>query len=132
MPDPRPSNGMTTYAPMTALDRQPNAETSSQQMPWKTDRENAPLSGHVQHRQASAVGFDGPTRDGKAEAQATPVRAALCERLEHRPGESRGKAAAVVLDVNQDAVSGAVSVQRDFATGMSEFERVLKEVVQRR
>ena len=51
-------------------------------MTWKVNFKNAPFSGHVQHRQASAVRLDGAPRDGKAEAQSTPVEAALRERLD--------------------------------------------------
>ena len=88
-------------------------------------------SWHVPHRQAPAFFLKGPPCDGEAEAQPTPVEATLREGLEHLFGESGWEAATVVLNVDVDAVSLCIRLQRHLGTRVSELKSVLKQIHQR-
>ena len=66
----------------------------------KAHGESASDSWHVAHAQAASFAANGTPGDCKTEAQPASVEAALRERSEHLLGESRWKATAVVLDVD--------------------------------
>ena len=76
--------------------------------------------------------LDRPARDGKPEAQAAAVGRVLRERGEQGIGLSLGKSAALVLDLDQHALRGAVGLQADVAMRPRELEGVLQQVGDRR
>ena len=98
----------------------------------KANPEDASDSWDVLHAQDTAGGNNALLRDGKAKSQATPVVTGLRERLEHSLNRSRGKPAAIVVDVDRDALEVRVHAQCDRGVRVGEFESVLKQVQQGR
>jgi hypothetical protein len=60
------------------------------------------------------------------------VRAAVRRRQKHLVRLARGKATAVILNVNKDAIAGRVGIQRDFGMAPRKLERVIQQVAHRR
>jgi hypothetical protein len=96
--------------------------------PRQLDGEDAPLVRQIPHAERAAHGLDAPAADGEPETQAGPVDAPLLEGVKEILDLARREAAALVLDLDEDAIGGRARPQRDVAVGAAELERVLEQV----
>jgi hypothetical protein len=101
-------------------------------MSRQINRENTPCPWYVADRESSLVCLDAALTNCEPESQAGSVVAALRKRQKHLLRESVRKTAAVILDVDPDAIRGGVGVQRDFGVALRELKSVLQQVPNRR
>jgi len=102
-----------------------------QRQPWQINREDASSAGDVAGLDLAAIRADALTGDSEPEAQTASVLASLLEQCKQVLGSS-GKAAALVLDRDEDAIGVCVCPYENMTRGARELESVLQQVRDRR
>src|SRR5688572_32615282 len=97
-------------------------------VPRKVNRENATRTWHVSHTENAPVSLDAPPGDRQAQPQTASVFSPLSESLKHLLRVAWWQTSAMVLDVDQDAISHRICIEADFAMGMRKLEGVLQEI----
>jgi hypothetical protein len=90
--------------------------------------EDAPLAGEVADANLTPVRLGSLETDGEPETESAAVSVSLLERTKQLLRLARREAAALVLDLEEDAVCGSARRQGDLAMGASELERVLEKI----
>src|SRR5581483_1603039 len=97
-------------------------------VPRKIDGENTPRARNVAHTESSGVRLDAAPTDCEPEAEPGFVRATLGKRQKHLVGSTWRQTAAMILDLDQNAIGDCIGVYGDFSALFRELECVLQQV----
>jgi hypothetical protein len=98
----------------------------------KVDREDATSARNVAYTQCSAIRFYGAAADREPKTESRPVGAPLFERVKQLLDLSVRKAAALVLNFQEDPTCARARRERHVAFGPRELECILDQVGKRR
>ena len=97
-----------------------------QPAPWQGDGEDASRSWYVAGSECSLICLNAAPRNRKSKSESGLILAAMREGQKHFVQVAGRKAAAVIMDINQDTVGGRIGVQYNFGVAPCELERVLQ------
>ena len=97
-------------------------------MPREVDGKDASRIREVARIDPAMVRFNGPPAEREAKTETCSIRAVLLERTEQVVDVAARKAAAFVLDLDQNPLGAGARPQRDLGSRPGELEGILQQV----